>query len=665
MKRSTFVMVAVALCVAVLVADDGADGTKPVPSGYADATSASLPVRGICAHQGDCQFFPGNTAEALASAARKGAAMVEFDVQRCKSGEFVLMHDATIDRLTTGTGRICDHTLDELKSYTYRRFPEKACRIATLDEALDVLPKDGILINVHCYAGSRNMGAIVRKLKERGRLHQAFVTAKLKDIDLARKAAPEVAANNIERPGPRNRDWTPQENAKFVSDAIAHRCQYLQLSRPWPRQYSDDAHAGGVKVIHFHAEKPEELKDLMVERGIDFVMTNHLTPMIEAFKALGLSADATGIPQPKAVREADALAGVRVPPRAVEDDPITYIAHQGEEALAPSHSKAAYRLAVEHGLDYMKLDVRETKDGHVVLQHDATLKHVMGWDVAIRKLTLEEILAKGRCKPRGGYTNETITTLQEALEISKGMKKGVWIDFKDFRPPFAEKVFRLLDEAGFGPDRVIVATFKKPALKWVQANRPAVRRVAHTFIKRLPNGGFKTNAGDPDEDRVYPTLDAVGDALERHAKDLGLYGFNLPHVFSKGKMLYTTPPALVKRLRKAGCWISIWFGYDSGTAEYYREVGVDAFVTNCKANTFPATKPATAARARLMRLLAQVPDAVTDATQGVRAKALELCVWTPECAAEKIEKSGKSPKTAEAAFEILVNQLSTEGNTRT
>ena len=39
-----------------------------------------LPVRGICAHQGDCQFFPGNTAEALASAARKGAAMVEFDV---------------------------------------------------------------------------------------------------------------------------------------------------------------------------------------------------------------------------------------------------------------------------------------------------------------------------------------------------------------------------------------------------------------------------------------------------------------------------------------------------------------------------------------------------------------------------------------------------------
>ena len=77
-----------------------------------------LPVRGICAHQGDIQFFPGNTVEAILSAVRKGADMVEFDVQRCKTGEFVLMHDATIDKLTTGKGRICDHTLEELKSYT-------------------------------------------------------------------------------------------------------------------------------------------------------------------------------------------------------------------------------------------------------------------------------------------------------------------------------------------------------------------------------------------------------------------------------------------------------------------------------------------------------------------------------------------------------------------
>ena len=258
-----------------------------VCGGTAFGGEVKLPVRGLCAHQGDCQFFPGNTAEALRSAARKGAAMVEFDVQRCRSGEFVLMHDATIDRLTTGKGRIRDLTLEEIKSYTYRRrFPEMKCRIPTFDEALDVLPEGGLLINVHCYAGPENMGDIARKLKARGRLHQAFVTSGLKNIGRARKAVPEVVANNIERPGPRNREWTPEENAKFVSDAIAHRCQYLQLSRPWPRRYSDDAHAGGVKVILFHSDNPASLKDLMVDRGIDFVMTNRLTPMTEAFEAL-------------------------------------------------------------------------------------------------------------------------------------------------------------------------------------------------------------------------------------------------------------------------------------------------------------------------------------------------------------------------------------------
>ena len=255
--------------------------------GTAFGGKVALPVRGLCAHQGDRQFFPGNTVEALRSAARKGAAMVEFDVQRCRTGEFVLMHDATIDRLTTGKGRIRDLSLEEIKSFTYRRrFPEMKCRIPTFDEALDVLPEGGLLINVHCYAGSENMGAIARQLKARGRLHQAFVTSGLKDIELARKAVPEVVANNIERPGPRNRDWTPEENATFVHDAIAHQCRYLQLCRPWPRSYSDDAHAGGVKVILFLSDDPASVQDLMAARGIDFVMTNRLTPMTEAFEAL-------------------------------------------------------------------------------------------------------------------------------------------------------------------------------------------------------------------------------------------------------------------------------------------------------------------------------------------------------------------------------------------
>ncbi|MBR6587675.1 MAG: hypothetical protein IKK82_09660 [Kiritimatiellae bacterium] len=250
--------------------------------------AVKLPVRGLCAHQGDMQSFPGNTAEALLSAVKKGAAMVEFDVQRCKTGEFVLMHDSTIERLTTGSGRIREHSLEELKSFKIKRFKEKGYRIPTFDEVLDVIPDGGILINVHCYAGRAAMGDIVRKLKERGRLHQSMVCSGLKDIAEARKVIPGVMANNIERPGPRNRDWTDAECMKFVTDSEKHKCQYLQLSRPWTKKYSDAAHAAGVKVIHFHCENAAELKG-MFDRGIDFVMTNHLEPMNRKFEELGLS----------------------------------------------------------------------------------------------------------------------------------------------------------------------------------------------------------------------------------------------------------------------------------------------------------------------------------------------------------------------------------------
>ena len=174
-------------------------------------------------------------------------------------------------------------------------------------------------------------------------------------------------------------------------------------------------------------------------------------------------------------------------------DNIEYIAHQGEEALAPSHSRAAYRLAAEHRLDWLKLDVRETKDGHVVLQHDATLKATMGWDAKISDLTLAEIVAKGRCRTRSAYTNETITTLTDALEIAKGMRKGLWIDFKHFTPAFATKVFAKVAAAGYGDDRLMVATWNRKALKWVRDNRPGVRRIAHTYIQR-DGGGFRVNA---------------------------------------------------------------------------------------------------------------------------------------------------------------------------
>ncbi|WP_435096525.1 glycerophosphodiester phosphodiesterase [Halarchaeum sp. P4] len=65
------------------------------------------------AHRGCAEQFPENTVRAMESVADH-VDMVELDVRRCASGELVVIHDATVDRVTDRTGHVADLTYDEL-----------------------------------------------------------------------------------------------------------------------------------------------------------------------------------------------------------------------------------------------------------------------------------------------------------------------------------------------------------------------------------------------------------------------------------------------------------------------------------------------------------------------------------------------------------------------
>jgi glycerophosphoryl diester phosphodiesterase len=52
---------------------------------------------------------------AFREAVKLGVDQIETDVRITKDGELVLIHDATLERTTNGSGRVCDHTLAELK----------------------------------------------------------------------------------------------------------------------------------------------------------------------------------------------------------------------------------------------------------------------------------------------------------------------------------------------------------------------------------------------------------------------------------------------------------------------------------------------------------------------------------------------------------------------
>ena len=104
----------------------------------------------VWAHRGASAYAPENTLEAFKLAADMGADGVELDVHICKSGEVVVCHDETIDRTSTGNGKICEMTLDELRQYSFHNNMEEyiGAKIPTLKEVYELLGPTGLTVNV-------------------------------------------------------------------------------------------------------------------------------------------------------------------------------------------------------------------------------------------------------------------------------------------------------------------------------------------------------------------------------------------------------------------------------------------------------------------------------------------------------------------------------------
>ena len=103
----------------------------------------------VIAHRADWRGAPENSIQAIENSIRMGVDMVEIDIQRTADGQFVLMHDPTLDRMSTGKGRIADYTLDQIRQFRLRSGNAVKTRraIPTLEEAL-LACRDRVLVNI-------------------------------------------------------------------------------------------------------------------------------------------------------------------------------------------------------------------------------------------------------------------------------------------------------------------------------------------------------------------------------------------------------------------------------------------------------------------------------------------------------------------------------------
>src|SRR5438128_870883 len=104
----------------------------------------------VWAHRGASAAAPENTMAAFALAGRLGADGVELDAQRCRSGEVVVFHDATLGRIAGRAGRVTESSWAELKALDAGgRFAARFAgeRIPLLAEVLAQTPPS-LLVNV-------------------------------------------------------------------------------------------------------------------------------------------------------------------------------------------------------------------------------------------------------------------------------------------------------------------------------------------------------------------------------------------------------------------------------------------------------------------------------------------------------------------------------------
>ena len=103
----------------------------------------------VISHRGDWRNWPENSIPAIESVIRMGVDIMELDLKLTRDSVLVLCHDATINRTTSGRGRVCDITYDSIQRCVLKtgHGVRTTYHMPTLREALEVC-KDRIVVNV-------------------------------------------------------------------------------------------------------------------------------------------------------------------------------------------------------------------------------------------------------------------------------------------------------------------------------------------------------------------------------------------------------------------------------------------------------------------------------------------------------------------------------------
>ncbi len=224
------------------------------------------------------------------------------------------------------------------------------------------------------------------------------------------------------------------------------------------------------------------------------------------------------------------------------------IAHRGASAYEPENTLRAFRRAIELGADMSELDVHLSKDGHLIVMHNAAVDSTTNGRGAIKEMTLAEL------KRLDAGKGEQVPTLQQVVDLVRG-KSGLYIELKgEGTPP---KVVSLLRANHFTDRRqVIVGSFLTRLVKEVKDLAP---KIATSLL---------VGPVFPPDQLVAMTRAVQADYVHlcwenRHPQ---------PHTL--------LTPDLLNALRAAGLGIVLWHEERPSELRTLRTLDVDAICSN-------------------------------------------------------------------------------------
>lgn len=216
-------------------------------------------------HRGAAGYEPENTIQSFSKAIELGVDMIEFDVQLCKSGEIVVIHDYSLDRTTNGAGMVAETTLSELKKLNAGKGQE----IPTLKESLQTINRNArVNIELKGKSSSMQVSEIIKDFIENKNWHvDDFIISSFdhKELSTFYKLMPEIRLGILYKNIP---DDFNEIASVLKAYSINANFNYLT------KEIVKKIHSRGYKVYAYTVNNQED-KLKMKEIGLDGVFTDY------------------------------------------------------------------------------------------------------------------------------------------------------------------------------------------------------------------------------------------------------------------------------------------------------------------------------------------------------------------------------------------------------